>query len=191
LSSDALRGRFERLYADDLDPWRYGSSRYEDEKYERTLSALPQARMGRALEMGCSIGVLTQRLARRCDELVAVDISEAAVEAARKRLGAATNVRLIRADLRERIPSGPFDLVVCSEILYYWHRQEVIAALERIEDELAPGGSLLTVNWRGVDPEAPMSGEGVHELLRFRPRLRLELSEVRTGYRLERWELRR
>ena len=36
---------------------------YEREKYDLTLAALPEARYASALEVGCSIGVLTHDLA--------------------------------------------------------------------------------------------------------------------------------
>ena len=55
---------FEDLYAADIDPWKFASSGYEREKYAQTLAALPEARYPRALEVGCSIGVLTCRQAR-------------------------------------------------------------------------------------------------------------------------------
>lgn len=187
MSHDRLAERFERIYAADPDPWEYRSSRYEDEKYERTLDALPARHMDRALELGCSIGVLTERLSRRCRELVAVDISQAAIEAARRRLAGAGNVRLIRGDLRDGIPAGPFDAVICSEILYYWEPADVVASLERIERELVIGGSLIAVNWLGADPEAPQHGDDVHCLLAARERLSCAVVQERPGYRLERW----
>ena len=54
---------FDRKYAFDPDPWGFATSAYEADKYRATLAALPRARYRRALEVGCSIGVLTERLA--------------------------------------------------------------------------------------------------------------------------------
>ena len=79
---------FERMYREDEDPWGFGTSAYEAAKYDRTIAALGDRRFHRALELGCSIGVLTARLAERCDELIALDTSATAVERARERVGA-------------------------------------------------------------------------------------------------------
>ena len=53
---------FDKLYANSDDPWKFETSDYEREKYDATLAALPPGRFGNALEIGCSIGVLTARL---------------------------------------------------------------------------------------------------------------------------------
>ncbi len=63
---------FDDLYAHDPDPWQFETSAYEAAKYDATLDALPIERFASALEVGCSIGVLTARLAPRCDELLAI-----------------------------------------------------------------------------------------------------------------------
>jgi predicted TPR repeat methyltransferase len=50
-----------------------------------------------------------------------VDTSEKAVEIARERLLEMCHVlRLERRTLPEEMSDGPFDLVVASEVLYYW-----------------------------------------------------------------------
>ena len=68
------------------DPWSVDDSWYEERKRDLTLAALPRRRFRRALEVGCSIGALTARLAERCDEVLALDESEVAVAAAARRL---------------------------------------------------------------------------------------------------------
>ena len=80
------REYFEDLYEGSPDPWGFETSTYERSKYERTLGVLGNRRFRRALEVGASIGVFTEMLAPRCDELLAVDASERAVAAARERL---------------------------------------------------------------------------------------------------------
>ncbi len=75
---------FDALYAADPDPWQFATSAYEREKYDATLAALP-TRIGSAFEIGCSIGILTRRLAERCNTLLAVDVAKAALAAARRR----------------------------------------------------------------------------------------------------------
>ena len=77
---------FDGVYAASADPWHFETSEYERAKYAATLAALPNRRYSRAFEIGCSIGVLTELLAPRCDALLAVDVSNAVLQSARQRL---------------------------------------------------------------------------------------------------------
>ena len=186
--SEDLARRFEGIYSRSVDPWSYETSEYEAAKYRSTLAALPRRRIRNALEMGCSIGVFTAMLAERCDRVVAADFSQLAVERARRRLASHANVTIEQRDLRASLPDGPFDLVVCSEVLYYWRRPDVEAALDAIEDRLDDDGALVAANWRGADPEAPLRSRDVEAILDARLGLRRTHSELAEGYRLGRWE---
>lgn len=156
---------FEGLYADAEDPWGFATSPYEREKYERTLAACGPGPIGRALEVGCSIGVFTAVLAPRCAELLAVDCSEAAVARARARLGNAPGARIERRTLPEEAPRGPFDLIVCSEVLYYWSRPLLLGALATLGRALAPGGGLVAVHWTPRTSTYPLQGDEVHGIV--------------------------
>ena len=140
------REYFEGLYAESDDPWNFETSEYERIKYGRTLEVLGERRFERALEAGASIGVFTEILAGRCEELLAVDVSERAVAAARKRLSGRKHVVVERRTLPEEMPDGPFDLIVASEILFYYTKEEMLATLRSFERELARGGALLAVH---------------------------------------------
>lgn len=177
---------FERLARESFDPWDYETSAYEQGKYRRTLDALP-TRTGRTLELACSIGVFTAMLAPRCENLLAVDFSPTALQRARRRLGGADNVEFSRRVLPEQTPSGPFDTIVCSEVLYYWPGSLVRDGLARIEAALAPGGTLVAVHWRGRDPRRELNGDDVHEILRAETGLRWEDGLRTPGYLLDCW----
>jgi predicted TPR repeat methyltransferase len=196
---------FERLYEAEADPWGYATDAYEREKYERTLAALGERRFGRALEVGCSIGVFSASLADWCDHLVAIDPSATALARARERLRARANVELVQAAVPDAIPDGPFDLVVCSEVLYYLDRATLAAAVEGIEARLVSGGTLIAVHFRGrrgtgrvhaligrrrrrPNPPAPLTGDEVHAFLRTEKRLALSHHEQHARYRLDRFD---
>ncbi len=182
------REYFEELYATSGDPWNFETSDYEREKYRRTLGILGDRRFRRALEAGASIGVFTEMLAVRCDELLAVDVSEKAVAAARERLAALDHVEVERRTLPEEMPGGPFDLIVASEVLYYFPREEMLQMLEGFEGALAPGGALLAVHWRRETRTYPLQGDEVHELLAANTRLSLTESAAEPDYRLDLFE---
>lgn len=182
------REYFEELYAASSDPWDFETSAYEREKYARTLGVLGERRFRRALEAGASIGVFTRMLADRCDELLAVDVSEKAVAAARERLGGLDHVRVERRTLPEEMPEGPFDLIVASEVLYYFPREEMLAMLDGFEGILAPGGALLTVHWRRETRTYPLQGDEVHELLAANTGLTPTESVTEPDYRIDLFE---
>ncbi|HWL71369.1 MAG TPA: trifunctional glycosyltransferase/class I SAM-dependent methyltransferase/polysaccharide deacetylase [Geminicoccus sp.] len=100
------------------DPWDY-TNPYEQLKYRQTLDAIGSGRIPRALELACAEGHFTRELASRVDHLVAADISATALKRAQDRCGSSSNVEFALLNLcRDDLP-GRFDLIVCSEVLYY------------------------------------------------------------------------
>jgi SAM-dependent methyltransferase len=182
------REYFEDLYTESPDPWTYETSSYERRKYERTLGVLARRRYRRVLEVGSSIGVFTTMLAPLCDELLAVDVSERAVAAAKERLANFPHVRVERLTLPEETPEGPFDLVVASEVLYYWPKDIMLAALRRFEEILASGGAILAVHWRKETRTYPLQGDEVHDLLLSHTRLANTTTIIEPEYRLDLFE---
>jgi SAM-dependent methyltransferase len=182
------REYFDKLYARSRDPWSFETSEYERNKYEQTLSVLAGRRYQYALEAGCSIGVFTAMLAPLCDELLAVDVSEKAIAVAKERLADLPNVRVELRTLPEETPQGPFDLVVASEVLYYWPEEVMLSALRCFEEVLAPGGSLLAVHWRKETKTYPLQGDEVHDLLLEHTRLANTTTIVEPEYRLDLFE---
>jgi len=170
------------------DPWGHIASSYEHERYDWTIAALDGRRFGHALEVGCSLGVFTERLAPHCDDLLAVDISEVAVTRARERLASAANVRVERRTLPTDMPAGPFDLIVCADVLVYWTADELGAALRGFEAALAPAGVLLAVHYRPKVRIQPLRGDEAHDLIATRTTLTPTLHDVRGDHRLDRFE---
>ena len=182
------RDYFENLYAQSTDPWGFETSEYERRKYERTLGVLGDRRFHRGFEAGSSIGVFTAMLAPRCDELIAVDTSQKAIEIAGERLAEHPHVCDERHTLPEEMPAGPFDLIVASEVLYYWPQEVVLEALRRFEGILAPGGVLVAVHWRKETRTYPLQGDEVHNLLVRHTRLANVRTIKEPEYRLDVFE---
>ncbi len=101
---------FDRMYSENIDPWGYETSAYEAEKYALSLSLLDGRRFPRGVEIGCSIGVLSEQIARRCDYFLGVDAAEAALVRARSR--GVANAEFRRAVLPREWPCGACDLIV-------------------------------------------------------------------------------
>ncbi len=180
--------RFEELYETSADPWGYATSAYEREKYADTLAALPPRPLGAALEVGCSIGVFTAMLAPRCQSLLAIDFSARALALARERLAGVHGVELARASFPEQAPGRRFDLVVCSEVLYYLDAPAFASAVEWLRGRLDGGASVLAASWRGEGREEPMSGDEAHDRLLESLGRWHSLDARREGYRLDRFD---
>jgi SAM-dependent methyltransferase len=180
--------RFERLYRESADPWGYRTSDYEREKYAATLAALPKPSHGLCLEVGCSIGVFTGLLAARCEHVVAIDFSLSALQLAHQHLAGVGNVDLLRASFPDETPPGSWDLIVCSEVLYYLSPPALEEAIGWIETQLGYGASVLAVSWRGVGSEEPLLGDEVHDRLAMQLAGWHTLDARQTGYRLDRFD---
>jgi LmbE family N-acetylglucosaminyl deacetylase len=151
---------FADVYSRHDDPWRLESRWYERRKRAITVASLPEERYRTALEVGCSIGVLSAELAERCDDLLAIDVSSTAIDHARAR-GLET-ARFEVADAAAAFPSGRFDLIVLSEIGYYLSPADFRALLDDAITHLAFGGTLVACHWRHPVADYPQSGDEVH-----------------------------
>ncbi len=147
---------FEQKYRADIDPWRFRSSDYEREKYQSTVAALGRSRFASALEVGCSIGVLTAQLAPRCDQLLAIDASPTAIEAARQQ-AVPDNVTFEVATLPQQFPAGRFDLIVLSEVLYYFAAPDLARVVQQCIEALRPDGEIILCHWLG-ETDYPLTG---------------------------------
>jgi SAM-dependent methyltransferase len=159
---------FDQLYATSADPWGFGTRWYEARKYAISLALLPAEQYGDAFEPGCSIGVLTEQLALRCDRLLACDGSAAAVRRAAARLAWRRNVQVQHWVIPGDWPAGEFDLIVLSELLYYFAGDDLPKVLDRAVTALRPGGTLLAVHWRHPVADYPCTGDEVHQALAAR-----------------------
>jgi SAM-dependent methyltransferase len=153
---------FDERYAADPDPWQFETSDYERAKYAATLDALPRDRYAAALEVGCSIGVLTETLARRCDALVSLDLAERALAQARERCRALPHVRFELAQVPGKWPVGSFDLILLSEVVYYLDAQDLARLVNRVRGCLLPGGDVALVHWTG-ETHYPLTGDEAAE----------------------------
>lgn len=180
---------FEDVFAGDPDPWGLESRPYEAEKHARTVASLGDRRFRRGLEVGCAGGALTARLADRCEALVALDISRTALDRARRRLGRRPHLAFRQAAFPHDVAlAGPFDLIVLSEVAYYWSDQDLAAAAAFVRAHLAPGGMVLLVHWTG-ETDYPQTGDGaVTTLWRdLEDILSVSLDARQPGYRLDLW----
>ena len=152
-ASSEARLLFERLWSDG-DPWSLDASELDQARYRAQLRLIGDQHYSRVLEIGCGSGSFTQHLVPLATRLVAVDISEHAVQAARERLGG-TTVDLRIANVMDIDPTvdGPWDLIVVAEVAYYlgwlYPMFSVAWLAHAFHESMIPGGRLLLVDTIG------------------------------------------
>jgi SAM-dependent methyltransferase len=187
--AEGPRAAFESAYTDSADPWGSASPRYRYQrlKYDKLIALLPQGRIARALDLGCGLGLLSQKLARRADHVLGLDLATAAVEQARRYGRAFDNLQFEQGDILNLSPSfdGQFDLVVVADVLYYLAPldEQVLSALVlRIANLLRPGGVCLLANhfFFAADPDSRVS-RNIHRAFSACPGFAL-ISEHRRAF---------
>ncbi len=182
------RGYFDDLYRRDVDPWSFETSWYERRKRDITIAALPAERYRRGVEPGCSIGVLTDRLAERADELIAFDFVPDAVQSARERVRH-PNVTLVEAAFPLYWPAGRGDLVVWSEVAYYLTDSGFDLAMDGLERWLEPGGHLVAVHYTGAT-DYPRTGAEVAARIEHHPQFERLTTVIDPNFELAVWQRR-
>ena len=176
---------FTDFYADRDDPWGFETRWYEERKRAITVASLPRPLYRSALEVGCSTGALTQFLAGRAERILGVDIAEKPLVRARERLDDVPSAAFARMDVPGEWPTEEFDLVVLSEVGYYWSPADLERALAHVDESLTPDGHLLACHWRHPVAEYPSNGDDVHARIRRSPGLTRLASHVEEDFVLE------
>ena len=151
------------MYRANPDPWNYQSSPYEAQKYAATLNALTRASYNTIIEPGCSIGVLSIQLAKRCNKLVAMDFSPLAIAQAQERLKPFAGATATVAKLPQDWPEGHYDLFVLSELIYYLAAPDIIALAHLVARDAALGAECVIVHYQG-DAQTAISPNDARDL---------------------------
>lgn len=183
---------FDDIFAADDDPWGLATSAYEAAKFDTTLAALSGRRFASGLEIGCATGVLTARLSLSCDRLLAIDISARAIARARERCAGDRHVAFEQMAFPDEAPSAAdFDLMVLSEVVYYWDDRGIDHAAAQAKRMIAPGGDMLLVHWLG-DTDYPQSGDqaATKLLAALGNHVEVVRADRTKDYRLDLWRFR-
>jgi len=106
------------------------------------MSELPSG-CRRTLDVGCGRGALARKLARSCNEVVAIDTDQQCVDHARTSASGQPNITFLHGDvLTQSFQPSSFDFVVAVATL---HHLPLRNALERFRDLLRPKGVLVIV----------------------------------------------
>jgi SAM-dependent methyltransferase len=131
----------DTLY-DSSNPTRRWLHRSRQAWIEAELRRRAGPGVARALEVGPGSGVYLPVLAGLAGEVVATDIEPGFLERARVEMAGFPHLSFVVDDIcATRLPSGSFDLVLCTEVIE--HIADSQAALRSIGRLLRPGGILV------------------------------------------------
>jgi SAM-dependent methyltransferase len=146
LSDADVTARTAAIYAASIDPWHLSR---EQSRFADTNGIIERrfGRIGAMLEIGCGEGYQSAWLARLCDHLTGLDISEDALARARALLPSGRFLLSGLPDIPLPASTPRFDLAVACEVLYF--APDMTAAIARMRD-LAPRGLVtgLERKWR-------------------------------------------
>lgn len=135
-------------------PWAaddYGPDEWS--KLRDLFAGMPDLKGCRVLEPGCGTGRLTEILADRVGEqgrVVALDVSSAMVDAAKKRIQGRLNATVHLGAVESFPFDGElFDCVFCHQV--FPHIDEKQTALARFAAMLASGGRVIVSHFIGFD----------------------------------------
>lgn len=134
------------------DPWDIEKSTYERDRCVQLLKMLEDRRYDRLLEIGCGAGYLTRMLAPHANHIVALDISQTAIDRARALDTGQAKVDFCVAnimDYKQQL-DGPWDLVVFSDTMCYlgwlYPLFDVAWLAVQIFEATRAGGRLMLAN---------------------------------------------
>lgn len=181
---------FEDVYAANDDPWDFETSEYEAEKYTETIKSLPRENYKNAFEIGCSIGVLSEKLAAKCERILAVDVSEKALEKAEARCKNLLQITFKKISFPQEFPEDFFDLVLISEVGYYLAPEDWAEATEKVFAHLSENGQIALVHWLPEVHDYPQTGDEVHDSFAefAKAKMRNVYKTRRENYRIDVWE---
>jgi protein-L-isoaspartate O-methyltransferase len=178
---------FEVRYAGGKDPWSFAANAYELARYRTILDSLTRSVYETVYEPGCAVGVLTQQLASLAGRVIATDFAPSAVAQALKRCAGLPNVEISCVDAGTFVPAGPLDLIVFSEIGYYFSSADLSRLASLLARCLIGGGEFVAVHWLGDSEDHILHGDRVHEVLRESLQLIPQRSDRYPGFRLDSW----
>ncbi|MBI5245210.1 MAG: DUF2062 domain-containing protein [Elusimicrobia bacterium] len=141
---DGLAGAYDREQFDS------GVSIARRKELELFTARVPELFTGadRVLELGAGTGIFTLPIARRCREIVAVDISRNMLRILQQKSAAAglSNIKTVAGDLEDIELEGTFPVVCAFSCFEYVF--DLPALLRRLAGHVEPGGTLYFITAR-------------------------------------------
>jgi hypothetical protein len=103
------------------------------------------------------------------------------------RLDAYPNVQVEVRTIPDEWPDEIFDLVVLSEVAYYFDVETLSRITELVVASTVVGAHVVGVHWRGRT-DYPLTGDGAHAVIDQQAKLALIVHHVEDDFVLDVWE---
>lgn len=127
------------------DPYQINESSYEQTKIAKSIERIKGQKFLSALEIGCGAGHHTEFLLPFSGRILCIDSSNMALKRARERICdervTFKQLDIVSDDLEEK-----FDLIFCSEVLYYLNLKQLHLTALKIINWLRAEGTLILVH---------------------------------------------
>jgi SAM-dependent methyltransferase len=147
VSSAVAARHFEKLHRDEAEPWMFADRAAEILRHEWIVKAALEAAPRTTLDVGCTAGQLTERLASVLTGLTAIDVSPTAAAVARERTRFLAHRPGILAGSVLSLPLDgcSVDLIVAADGLYSWDlcREDRARALGELYRVSKPGSRIV------------------------------------------------
>jgi SAM-dependent methyltransferase len=144
-----VKRNFNAVYAAEQDPWGIGNA--DSERYAfyyQTLRPhIPPS--SRVLDIGCGQGAFLARFTGTGASMHGLELAAAAIERGRRRFPSITFYQgsATALDACLKLRETVFDLVICSDIIYYLKESDKQTCLDWIAEHLAPEGLAFVAAW--------------------------------------------
>lgn len=134
----SVEADFDRLALLDDEGWTTNNHYHNS-----LLKHVPQ-NSENALEIGCGTGAFARLLAKRCQQVVGIDLSGEMIRAARSRSTQFQNLQFELADaMTWRFPPSHFDFICSIATLHHLDQRELLL---KIKDALKPNSVLVILD---------------------------------------------
>ncbi len=139
------KNTFENVFSTE-DPWKLSGTQ-EQLRYKIVMKYIRKNFLKsvlRVLELGCAEGNFTEYLIREEYKVTAVDISEKAIERAKKKN--LPNAEFICEEMIKYVTNNDisrFDVVLLMEVIYYLSKEKKVELLEQLHEKMNPEAKLL------------------------------------------------
>lgn len=146
---------WEKFYKKD-NPWGYVDNFNDRIRNQIILNLVRWNKWEKGLDIACGEGSVTKALSPHIKEIKAFDISERAIESA-KRTHAAENIEYFQKDIKDFSAKelNGFDFILCAEVIYYLEPDDIKKFLEEVKKSLTVNGQFIlttrTDYWFGFD----------------------------------------
>ncbi len=143
-----VRRNFKSIYATESDPWNIGNA--DSDRYNLYVDLITQNATGheKILDIGCGFGAFLARFQGTFNKLVGVELSAEAVAKGKERFPFIQFIPGSADELAGILPEdSSYDLIVCSDVIYYLNERGKHRLLRSIAERLSPDGIAFIAAW--------------------------------------------